>query len=137
MRLPSFKRIWATDFPKEFQKSADILGSLLNYGIEILYTTLSNNITLQDNIKCTVKDIIVTVDVNGTPVQTTQLRLNQTGKLEGLTVLNAVNSTDNTIFPSSCPFLSWSQNDTVVTITNIKGLQANNIYTLHVVGFQQ
>jgi outer membrane protein assembly factor BamA len=138
VKLPSFKRIFTADYPKEFKQLVDTLSVSLNNGIEVLYQALNGQLTLTDNLKATVKDVTVTVDSTGKPKQPSVFTLN-TGlsKLDGLTVLSAINNTNSGIFPTSGVFISFSQNNSSVIINNITGLQADQSYTLHIVAYAQ
>jgi hypothetical protein len=137
MKLPSFKRLFAQDYPKENQKLIDTLSVSLNNGIEVLYNALNGQITLRDNIKGTVKDVIVKVDTTGTPIQTAAFTLNSTSKIDAIVVGIALNQTNTAVYPTSQPFISGTQAGTIFTISNISGLQANQQYLLRVTVYQQ
>lgn len=136
MKLPSFRRLFTSDYPKEFKKLIDILSVSLNNGIEVLYEALNNQVTLRDNVSCTVKDITLTVDSNGRPTQGGAFVLDTNNKVDGVTVLSAANQTNTAVYPTSQPFITGTQNNTTYTINNISGLQANQSYTLRVVAWQ-
>lgn len=137
MKLPSFKRLFTQDYPKENQKLIDTLSVSLNNGIEVLYNALNGEITLRDNIKGTVKDIVVVVNSSGTPLQTAAFTLNSTSKIDAVVVGIALNQTNTTVYPTSQPFISGSQAGTIFTINNISGLQPNQQYLLRVTVYQQ
>jgi hypothetical protein len=50
-------------------------------------------------------------------------------------VLSAINETNTSVYPTSTPFISFSQVGKTVTINNIKGLQSGYKYTLTLVAF--
>lgn len=137
MKLPSFRRLFSSDFPAQFKQLIDTLGVSLNNGIDVLYQTLNNGVTLEENISGTVKNITLTVDANGIPTQNSTIKLNSANKVTGCVVLNALNQTSSGIFPLAAVFISWSQASNVLNINKITGLQANQSYTLTVVAFQQ
>lgn len=137
MKLPSFRRLITQDYPKEFQKLIDTLSVSLNNGIEVLYQALNNQITLRENIKSTVKDIILSVDANGVPTQQAAFTLDVTGNIDLIMVGLAVNQTNSSAFPTSGVFLSWSQNTNTIIINHVTGLQANQQYLLRVVAFNR
>lgn len=137
MRLPSFKRLVTQDYDKDDQKLVDTLSSSLNGGIESLYETLNNNVSLSDNIKCTVKQVTLQVDSQGKPKVSTSFLLDIKGKIWGCSVVQAVNVTNPTTYPLGAPFISYTQNDTIVTITNVTGLQQNNTYVLTLIAWNQ
>lgn len=136
MRLPSFRRLVTTDYPKEFQKLIDILSVSLNNGIEVLYQALSQNISIRDNIQCTVKDVVLTVDANGKPIQQASFALTALGKVEGVSVILAQNQTNSAIYPSSGVFVSGVQSNTSFLINNVTGLQAGQSYLIRCIAWQ-
>lgn len=137
MKLPSFRRLFTSDYPKQFQSLVDTLSVSLNNGIEVLYEALNNALTLEDNINCTVKNITVTTDANGKLTQNAAFTLNNTNKVDVIFVGLATNTTNSNHFPIATPFITGAQNGNVFNITNISGLQAGEQYNLRVVVFQQ
>jgi hypothetical protein len=140
MKLPSFKRLFENDFDSSERNLVAKLALSLNQGIENLYLALSKRISLRDNIQCTVKDVQVTVDSNGIPINTTSFRvddtqINQNIPVIGCMVINATNSTNPTTYPTATPFISWTQTANAVQINHVSGLQANNTYVLRIVAF--
>lgn len=115
----------------------DTLSVSLNNGIEVLYNALNGQITLRDNISGTVKDVVVSVDSSGTPLQSAAFTLNTTNKIDAIVVGIAQNQTNSNVYPTSQPFISGSQSGTTFTISNITGLQPNQQYLLRVTVFQQ
>jgi len=138
MRLPSFKRLVSTDFKKDFKDLIDQLALSLNNGIDLLYTALANNLTLRDNFKATIKDILVTVDSKGNPTSGASFKLTtNTAKVEGILVLSALNQVNSAVYPTSGVFISGGQSGNTFIINNITGLQAGESYSLRVVAFAQ
>lgn len=135
MLLPTFKRIISSDFPKEFQKLVDQLSLSLNNGITVLYTALANNLTIRQNLSATVSDVLVTVDANGKPTQTTAFKLNSTAKVDMVMVGLALNQVNSTVYPSGGVFVSGVQADNIYTINNVTGLQPNTQYSLRIVAY--
>lgn len=137
MKLPSFKRLFSSDFPAAYKQLIDTLSSSLNNGVDLLYQALNNQISLRDNINCTVKDITLSVDANGTPSQNSTIKLNNTNKVDGCIVISALNQTSSTTYPSGAVFISFTQTSNTLNINNVNGLQAGQSYTLRIVAFQQ
>tara|TARA_R110000803_G_scaffold200258_2_gene264548 strand:+ start:2964 stop:3392 length:429 start_codon:yes stop_codon:yes gene_type:complete len=141
MRLPSYKRLYEVDFSEEDQEMIKILASSLNVDMENIYLALSKRISLVDNIQCTVKTVTVTVDSNGIPLDGASFQIDKEGgtqtvtKIIGIAVYNAVNQTNNSVFPTGAPFISFSQNEQTITINHIAGLPANNSFDLTVVSY--
>jgi hypothetical protein len=137
MRLPSFRRLFKSDFPKDEQDMIDKLANTINPGIESLYTVLNNNVSLRDNFLCTVKDVIVNIDGTGTTPTNIGMSLNSTNNVDGLLVLLAISLTDGNTYPTGQPFISFTQNGSSLLFNNITNLPANNKWQLRVVAFQR
>jgi hypothetical protein len=137
MRLPSFKRLILESFEQQYQKLVEALSLSLNYGIELLYQALDKNITLRDNIKCTVKDITVNVNASGKPKISTTFNLDTNGKVDGIIVISALNQSNSALYPSSGIFISGLQSGQTFVVNNVTGLQADQNYLLRVVVFCQ
>ncbi len=135
MKLPSFKRIFKQDFEEQYATLIDSLSFFINNGVEVLYEALNQNVSLQDNIKCTVKTITVIVDSNGIPQGNATFILNTADRLLGVVVLRSNNLSNSNNLPIATPFLTYTQTQTGVTINNIKGLQASDKYELLIVAF--
>jgi len=141
MKLPNFKRLYESDFPEEDQELIQILASSLNVDLENIYLALSKRLSLLDNIQCTVKTITTAVNAGGIPLDATSFKINKEGgtqavtKIIGCTVYAAKNTTNNQVFPTATPFISFSQNEDTITIDHIAGLPENNIFQLTVVAF--
>lgn len=137
MLLPTFKRLLSSDFQKEWQKLVDQLSLSLNNGISVLYTALNNNITIRDNIRGTVVDVLVRVDSTGKPTETTAFKLNSTAQVDILMVGLALNQTNSNIYPTSGIIITGVQSSNIYTIQNVTGLTPNDQWLLRVVAFQK
>lgn len=142
MRIPSFKRLIKTDYsngPVENEQSfIEKISFSLNNGIEALYNVLNKNVSLKDNVFCTVKTINITVDSLGNPVGNASFVLDtamNSNRVIGIQVLAAINQVNTTTYPTGAPFVSFSQNNNNIIINNITGLQANQGYQLTLVAF--
>lgn len=135
MKLQGFRRIYKTDYPQDQQSLVDKLSVTINNGFESLYNAMSNSISLSDNISCTVQDITVTVDNTGKPTTSSSFQITTTGTIQGISVIRAINNTSSTVFPTAAPFLTYSQNSQLISISNIAGLPANNSFTLRCIAW--
>ena len=135
MRLPSFRRLYTGDYDKQFKSLVDTLSLSINNGIQSLYDALNNGLTIRDNMKATVRDVVLSVDATGAPVNTTTFSLDYSGVLDGVIVLSATNQTNANIYPISAPFISFTPLANSVTVNNVTGLQPGNTYSLRVVAF--
>lgn len=136
MKIQAYRRIYKTDYEQQYQKLIDTLSVSLNAAFDSLFGALNNGISLNDNIACTVKDISVQVDSSGKPLQTTTFAITTTtGAISGIQVIKATNTDSSSVYPISQPFITYTQNNTIITIVNISGLQASAHYTLRVVAY--
>jgi hypothetical protein len=133
MKLGNFKRIISTDYPQENQALIEQLGRQLNDSIEQLYFAMKNKLSFGDNFAATVKTVDVNVDKTGAPINQTSILLSTSTVVTGCIVVSAVNKTNAALYPTSSPFISFSQNGTTLYINNVTGLQANNTYTLNLI----
>lgn len=136
MKLPNFKRIFKGDYKPEFHSLIEPLSFSVNNGIEVLYQTLNKAVSLKDNVACTVKEITLEVDPSGVPKTNTLFTLDTTNRILGITVLNALNTKNPTITPTSGVFVVFSQENKFITINAIKGLPADQQFVLTLVAFE-
>lgn len=137
MVIGNWRRLFYTDFPADQQSLIQKLSIPLNSSMESLYNAMNNNVSLNDNIACTVKTITVTVDGTGKPVAngTSSFVVGVTTAITGISVLKATDNTNNNTYPTSAPFISYSQSSTTVTINNITGLVAGDNWQLVIVAW--
>lgn len=134
-RLPSLKRIYKADYPKEFQSLVDNLSLTINNGFDNLYNALNNRLTIRDNFLGSVKDVIVSVDSNGIPTSSTQFTVSSNGAIEGLQVIQAINLTNSIVYPTGGIFISYTQNGNSITINHVTGLPVNNQFSLRIIAY--
>lgn len=137
MIFPTFKRIYKTDYPADQQPLVDKLSVTINNGFEVIYNAFSKNISLKENILCSIRNITVTVDSNGIPTQSSgsSFNIDTTGQILGTEVIKSVNNTNSSVFPTGQPFLTYSQNNNIVTIVHVAGIPANNSFTLTLIAW--
>lgn len=134
MLLQSFKRIIKGDFPEEYGELIEKLSYSINLGFDNVLNALNNNVNLTNNIACTLKDVQVNVDADGFPLKSATIKLlNAQVKAIGCTVISSVNLNNNARYPTSQPFVTFTQNNDTIIINNISGLQVNDSYILKVI----
>jgi hypothetical protein len=127
-KIDTVKRITTDEFPEEGREVAERIGNIYNYFAEQVTNVINGNID-SENTGRPVITLTVLVDATGNPIQKIQF-VNKTG-LRGIDVIRAVNNVNRVNFVDSHPFISYvSQGDGTYTIENIKGLRANEEYTL-------
>jgi hypothetical protein len=136
MLLPKFKRLVTTDFAQTYQSLVDKLAFILNSDIQNLYNVLNNQVSLKDNVYCTVATVQASTGPTGAITAPVVFQLNsQQNSLEGVIPINVTNITNPTNYPTGGVTLSYTQVQTGVQITNITGLPANSTMQMVVVAF--
>lgn len=137
MRLPSFRRIFKQDYEEEYHSLVDRLSVSLNYGIEVLYDALNNNLTFQDNFNSSINTVTVNLNADGTPKNRTTYTLNRSNlQASGTMVVRANNLTNSTVYPTGGIFITFQQvSPTEIQIDHVSGLPADNNYQLRIVTF--
>ena len=133
MKLPSYRRIFKTDYEEDYQDLVDTLSVSINNGFDTIYDALNKKLTFEDNIACTIAEFTVSVDANGTPTKkNTQFKLGENQKtIQGLMVIDCYEEKDE-LPPTSAPFIAFEKNESNVLIKNIKGLKLNTSYVIKV-----
>lgn len=134
MKLPSFKRLVKQDYKESDRDLVDRLSVSLNIGIETLYQLANKRISVSDNIAAVRRQFEIQVNAAGNPVSgTTNIAFGQTiTGVAGTNVIRAQNVNNPTIYPTSAPFISFTQNGTSIDINNISGLPPNQTFLLTV-----
>ena len=141
MKLAGYKYIYENDFKAEDRELVRKLAGSLNIGIENVYLALNNRLTLEENIQGTFKQIDITLDSNGQPTDTTGFRLDKQGGTQvvpnvvGVLVLRAENLTDEAVFPTGTPMISFSQDNEFLQISHVTGLPAGYTFRLTLMAF--
>jgi len=133
-KLPGFKRLNVQDFDKDSQPIVAQLAESLNYGIEVLYDTLNKKVTLADNIACSIRDVLVTVDGTGKVKTSTTCSLDNSNKVIGTQVIYAQTNRAST-YPSGQPFVSFTQNGATLQIQHVAGLPQDIPFTIRLVAY--
>lgn len=132
-KLAGYRRIIKTDFAQEYQPLIEQLGVSINNGFDTIFNALNGKLNFSDNILSTISEFKVTVKEDGTPQQTTQFKLqDKQTNLIGLLVLSVSGADDPTLRATSGLAIAYSPNSGVVTINNIKGLEAGKAYNVKV-----
>lgn len=113
----------------------EILTPTINNGVEVLYEALNNNVSIRDNIDCTVRDVQLSVNTQGIPVGLTTFTVNSNNRVDGCQVIKVENLTNSGVYLTSGPFITYSQIDNRITINHITGLVPGNNYTIRVIAY--
>jgi len=135
MLIPAFKRLLKTDYAQQFQQMIETLSYSINNAVESLNTAMANNVSLKDNVLCTVKTFNVQVDSTGKPTTSTTFPLTFKGTCLGVSLINIINSTNSSSYPTSGVTISYSQTQNGIQLNNITGLATNNTYSITVIAW--
>lgn len=136
MRLPSFKRLFSTDFPQDYRALVDLMSVSINSGFESLYEALNKKLTLKDNLACTEKTVDITVDASGFPKTKTVVTLDTTGlRVESVVVSRVLTSTNSAVYLTSAPFVSFTQENNTIIINHVTGLSSEISYKMRIIAF--
>lgn len=136
MKLPSYKRIITNDYDDEYHDLVETLGGSINDAFNQVFFALNKRLTIGDNFQGTVRSVDVTVDANGIPTSSTRFNLDTTAlSVQGLNVIRAENQTNTAIYPTSQPFVSFTQVNDSIVINHISGLQPNQRYRLRIIAY--
>jgi len=112
----------------------DQLSYTINNSFESLFDVMANNISIRDNLLATVTDINITVDATGKPTPAAAVKISNSNPIDGITVIRAVpTTTSSPAVPTAGVWVSYSQNGSKVTLSNIAGLPANVPFTIRLI----
>lgn len=117
------KRLTKEDFPSTYFDLLDRLIFPLNSHMEQVRNILNSETQEFTTLSITTND-------SGQPVSVVKFNSGLTDRLKGLMVVSAKVTSDNTSVLTQAPFITFSQNESVITINYIAGLQANKKYDI-------
>lgn len=133
-KLSSYRRIYEQDYEGANQELVKKLATPINASFEEIYDLNNNNITFADNINCTISTFNVSVDTSGKPLNNTQFKLaTYQTSVRGVWVINAINNSNNGVYPPSTVGVSFIKSNNNVIINNVTGLTPNTGYSITVV----
>lgn len=132
MKLPSIKRIVTEDFDAKDQPLIEKLGYIINAAFEGVTAVLNKGVNFDDNFVGMTRQLEnVTVDNTGKPKVTLAFQSGIKTSITGIIVLRA-DPSDSSAFPTSQPFITFSDNAGTITILNITGLVSEQKYKLKI-----
>jgi hypothetical protein len=121
------------DYAEEERALVNKLALSVNSGFESLYQALSRKLTFGDNIQASIKEIDVSIDATGKPIISTTFKLDDPlMKVSGVIILSCTNLNNASSYPSTAPFIFWTQTSTGIQVDNIAGLNIGPTYRLRV-----
>lgn len=133
MKISAFKRIVKEDFEAEDQPLIEKLSSVFNLFQEQVYYAFNNNITIAENLNAITVTYKAKVDATGKPIGNNQIKYTLKTRPVGSMVINA-RSYDGSLLTGS-PFVTYTINSEIITITQITGLLPNKDYDVTIVFF--
>lgn len=133
MKLESFRRLIKEDVDEKDRPLMDKIGYSINSFADQVLQAFKNNITIEDNLNWSKRQIEVTVDASGIPTMPSQFKSGISSSTYGISVEKAVNVTTPLIFPTTAPFISFSESNSLITINNISGLPSGNKFRLNLI----
>lgn len=125
-KLTSFPSLKSEDYDAKDRPIITKLAYSLNNTITELQQALNKGLNVTDNLNMAYRTIEVTVDASGTPLTTVNIKTGLSSNSTGIQVIKAVNKgVASAAFPNSTPFISYSENNQIITVSNIAGLPAN------------
>lgn len=134
-KIQSFRRIIKEDVEEKYRPLVEKIGTSINQFADDVTSALNNNITIADNLNQFIKDVTFSVDSSGSPNPALSFKSTLTGLCQGFTVIKVENLTSSTVYPTNTPFISFGENNKLITVNNITGLVANNKYKIRIIGF--
>lgn len=127
-QIDNVRRLIKEDFDKEYHQLIDRLAYVVNTFMEQVTQQVNGNLDFT-NLNQDIIKVKLSLDSAGLPKNNQKLRTNLINP-KGLLVVKARNLTDNAVFPTTAPFISFTSVGTVITVQKITGLQADNEYEL-------
>lgn len=132
MRIDNVNQIRSEDYPEEYEDLLDQLGETINPFMQQVQELSDGRVDFPNRVEV-LRTIEITVDSNGNPVLNNRINAEKTG-VRGISVIRAINLTNNTVFPTSHPFVSFTPvGGDIIQINNITGLPANQRFRLTLV----
>lgn len=133
MKIPSYKRLYKTDYDKESQPLVEQISGSVNNGFDVVYEALNGKLTFNDNFLGTIKSFTVTVGANGVPTQSTIINFDFNGRVAGVLPINSVNLVNSNIYPTSGINVGFTATTSSITINNVAGIQPNQPYQITII----
>ena len=129
MKIQIPRKIRTEDFESEDQAVAGKIGDMYNPNADEIYQVLNGRIDF-DNLNRQKVDVLVQLDSAGALRALPSIKTTVAGRVSGLNLIRAVNIDNPGIFPTQAPWVSFTTNGNLLTISNVSGLQPNSQYRL-------
>src|SRR6185503_2308944 len=119
IEIPS--KIRAEDFEKEDREVASNIGAIYNQFVDQLYFLINGGL-YSDNLNRQYVDVTVTINGSGQVINSPIIKLTMRSKPRMVHCGRAVCLTNNQMYPTGTPFVSFAINNNTLVITNITNL---------------
>lgn len=131
-KIKTLPRLIAEDFDQQNQELISKIAFVTNPAFEQIVQAFNKNLTVEDNLNMQVKDLEITVDSGGVPITTTSFKSSLRGNAKGLIVIRVDSLEKTQVYPTSSPFITFSESAGQITINHVTGLVPNSKYQIRV-----
>ena len=124
----NIKKINIADFSSENTEDMQKLARSLNPFFDSISQILKKGLTVSEHLPFEYLTFDVEVDASGVPKSSIKLPTSLNATIQGMIVIKV----DSTGTPTAAPFIIFSINKKIITITKVVGLPANVIFKLTV-----
>ena len=128
-KAPDLKRIAKEDFESQYHSLIEKLAFPLNSHMEQVRNLFSKGIDF-DNLTRELITLKVQTDLESKPLTKLSFKSTLKNKVRGINVISANITSSNTSYVQQAPFISFSQNNNIISINNISGLSPETTYEL-------
>lgn len=125
MKLQGFRRLIVEDLPAESKAIGDKFASVINPFAEEVVNAINGKLSITDNLNQKYKEVSVQMNSNGTPRADTAFQHGLIGRCRGISVEKVENLTNVNVYPTSAPFITFTESGGLVTVKHITGLQVD------------
>jgi hypothetical protein len=133
--LSAFKRIRVEDFSSKDRDLVSKLSYPINSFADQVLAAFNKQITIEDNLNITKKDISISLDSAGSIIGSANLKTGLDHLCQGILVIAVRNLTNPTSYPTGTPFVSYVENNGILTINNINNLPVSSQFQLKLILF--
>lgn len=122
--LPDTRRLNREDF-QDAPNWIDPMLTVINAFMDSVYNIMNRNISLTQNLNIQIVAINVETDTNS-DIKPVKLKTTVRGRVAGVSVIRVITTDTSSI----SPFVSFIQNENILTISNIASLNSNQKYKI-------
>lgn len=126
-KAPDLKRITKEDFPAEYQQLIEKLAFPLNSHMEQVRNLFNKGIDFE-NLTQELITLKFQTNENSKPINALSFKSNLRNRIKGIVVCSANITSSNNTYLQAAPFISFSQNTSIVSVLNISGLAPETSY---------